>query len=67
MYTQMIIIKTKDQKDKEAKLLQELLKTVEECNNIDSMTFSYIHQKHESTKRADYQNQTKIFLLSNHT
>ena len=35
MYTQMIIIKTKDQKDKEAKLLQELLKTVEERNNIE--------------------------------
>ena len=28
-------IKTKDQKDKEAKLLQELLKTVEERNNIE--------------------------------
>jgi len=28
-------MKTKDQKDKEAKLLQELLKTVEERNNIE--------------------------------
>ena len=28
-------IKTQDQKDKEAKLLQELLKTVEERNNIE--------------------------------
>ena len=28
-------IKTQDQKDKEDKLLQELLKTVEERNNIE--------------------------------
>ena len=28
-------IKTKEQKDQEAKLLQELLRTVEERNNID--------------------------------